>query len=430
MPNPTGQNQWGKKEYPPDDELRAAFAQYSRENNGSGLSADDQMARLNKEFNLDIKRRKLFTLRKQLGVESVRKPANSSPQERMQAVIDIKKDDLSGKWGVAQVRQRLANQGKLLKRDDVRQILHDHYDVEFDKRFVGSKDAIDRVPLDCLGTWHEQHADGHEKLAEQAIRMGGDVSLPIYAFKDKYSTFVPYMRVLPNVRLSNVIGHVFLDLVETYGVPIQLTTDKGSEIGDMVRCHERLRLDAAPEYTLDKWPAAVQVQSKHNTPIEGFWRWKRAGEGHSIREAIFIGKDNGLFNPNSPLHVNVFNWLWPPLVQERLDEFREYWNNHRLSTQKKKLLPTGTSPRQLWLAPESARATARDCSIAVDMRLVQQLREALGGREARDLAFRFVDAEFEAMADEALGGLEFPDITLSSAWDVFVAIVDTLSRSE
>ncbi|KAG1764960.1 hypothetical protein EV702DRAFT_927335, partial [Suillus placidus] len=115
---------------------------------------------------------------------------------------------------------------------EIRQILHDHFDAEFDGRFVGSKDAIDRVPIVCLGPWHQQHAD--EKLCAQALRMW-DITLPIYAFKDQFSTFVPYMRCLPSVRLSNVIGHVFLDLVEEYGcVPIPLTTDKGSEVGDML----------------------------------------------------------------------------------------------------------------------------------------------------------------------------------------------------
>ncbi|KAG2149231.1 hypothetical protein DEU56DRAFT_690506, partial [Suillus clintonianus] len=79
----------------------------------------------------------------------------------------------------------------------------------------GSKDAIDRVPLNCLRPWHQQHTDGHEKLFAQALRMG-DITLPIYAFKDQFSTFVPYMCYLPNVRLSNVIGHVFLDLVGEY----------------------------------------------------------------------------------------------------------------------------------------------------------------------------------------------------------------------
>jgi len=58
---------------------------------------------------------------------------------------------------------------------------------------------------------------------------------------------------------------------------------------------------------------------------------------------------------------------------------------------------------------------------------VGQLREELGGAEKRDETFRFVDAEFEALADNALADLNYPDITLSSSWDVFIAVTDILS---
>jgi hypothetical protein len=81
----------------------------------------------------------------------------------------------------------------------------------------------------------------------------------------------------------------------------------------------------------------------------------------------------------------------------------------------------------MWLVPEAVRATARNCSVRVDMATVHQLREELGGEEAREQAFRFVDAEFEALADDALADLDYPEITLSSAWDVFIAITDVLS---
>ena len=107
--------------------------------------------------------------------------------------------------------------------------------------------------------------------------------------------------------------------------------------------------------------------------------------------------------------------------------FREYWNNHRISSQKHKILPTGTSPRQMWLVPDSVRVTARDCSIHVNMNTVQQMREDLGGAEGREKAMRFVDVEFQAEADEVLAELKYPNITLSSAWDIFVAVHDVLS---
>ena len=104
----------------------------------------------------------------------------------------------------------------------------------------------------------------------------------------------------------------------------------------------------------------------------------------------------------------------------------EYWNNHALSQQKDKLRPSGTSPQHLWVAPESAEATALDCAIWVDMNLVQDLRERLGGQAGRDLAFRFVDDEFAAVTDDAWTQLRCPEVTLMSAWDIFVAIANLL----
>jgi hypothetical protein len=60
------------------------------------------------------------------------------------------------------------------------------------------------------------------------------------------------------------------------------------------------------------------------------------------------------------------------------------------------------------------------------MHTVHQLRGDLGGAEGCKQAFQFVDAKFEALADEALAELNYPDITLSSVWDVFVAVNDLL----
>jgi len=51
----------------------------------------------------------------------------------------------------------------------------------------------------------------------------------------------------------------------------------------------------------------------------------------------------------------------------------------------------------------------------------------LGGAEGHKKAFWFVDAGFETLADEVLAELNYPDITLSSAWDVFIAVHDLLS---
>ena len=54
-------------------------------------------------------------IRKRLNISSVRKNL-STPEERAQALLDIKVHDRVGKWGVAQVRQRLANHGVFISR--------------------------------------------------------------------------------------------------------------------------------------------------------------------------------------------------------------------------------------------------------------------------------------------------------------------------
>ena len=87
--------------------------------------------------------------------------------------------------------------------------------------------------------------DGHEKLSELALRMG-DIGLPIYGFKDKWSDMVLKIVCLPNCRTPGLVAHLYLDLVEeqagtlsqdstvpyltlTKGISVQLTTDKGTE---------------------------------------------------------------------------------------------------------------------------------------------------------------------------------------------------------
>jgi len=99
---------------------------------------------------------------------------------------------------------------------ETREHLHDHFDDEFDKWMVGLKNGIVHVPLDCLGPWHQLHWGWSWEGCVQALDIGG-VSLPIYAGKDQFSTFVPIMWVLPNVCLGDTIGHLFLDMVEEYG---------------------------------------------------------------------------------------------------------------------------------------------------------------------------------------------------------------------
>ncbi|KAJ7289624.1 hypothetical protein C8J57DRAFT_1046436 [Mycena rebaudengoi] len=424
---------------PEDSVLVDAFTRYSRENSGAGLSTKDQLARLQHEFKLDIGKTKLFEIRKRLGIPTVKNSRKlRTDVETRQLVIDLKERDIAGGWGVDQVKGRLANAGVLIPRDSLRQILHNEFDEEFENRFVGKKKLLKRrAPLKALGPYHQEHSDGHEKLSEQGLNIGAGIHLPIYASKDQFAAFVHDLLVMPNVRNGTAIAHYYLDLVERRGfiISIQMTTDMGSEVNEAHKIHEILRsvsiaaiLHIAPEYVPPTWPHGLKQSSTNNTPIEGFWRWLRAGSGHSTKTVLQEGALTGIFIPNDDIHRQTFYWLWVPLVQEELDTFRDYWNNHKLQKSKDKLNPSGSSPLNMLLNPTSVVATARDCSIRVNPETVYRLREAYGGEEARNKAFMFVSREFQAEADGVYVDLGCPTISLATGWGIFTQVVTELEK--
>ena len=85
-----------------------------------------------------------------------------------------------------------------------------------ERRFPGNKAVVLRGTLDAIGPLHEVAADGHEKMNDQALQMGS-VSLPIYAFRDKFSGLALHAIVVPNSRNKYLIAHAFLDMVKKYG---------------------------------------------------------------------------------------------------------------------------------------------------------------------------------------------------------------------
>ena len=124
----------------------------------------------------------------------------------------------------------------------------------------------------------------------------------------------------------------------------------------------------------------------------------------------------------------MFYWVWVPLVQQRLDDFRAYWNHHKLTGNKHKANPYGSSPKNMLINPQSVRVTARDCSIKVNPETVKRLREAYGGYSARESTYRFFSREFEAVADDVYVDLGMPEIRLDNAWNIFKTLVQRLDN--
>lgn len=84
-----------------------------------------------------------------------------------------------------------------------------------ERRFPGARKGVIRRPLTSIGPFREISADGHEKLNQQALRMG-NLSVPIYGYRDKWSGYILKLCVVPDARKAAVIGHLYLDLIEEW----------------------------------------------------------------------------------------------------------------------------------------------------------------------------------------------------------------------
>ncbi|KAI0752401.1 hypothetical protein C8Q80DRAFT_1266961 [Daedaleopsis nitida] len=419
MVNPSGSNQWHNGNVPPEDELIKELHQYAKEK----LPLERRISRLQLKFGYHIKHTKLKELNKKYNIPTVRKPP--SYEVATSLVCEKVGQDLHRRNGPSEVAKKLAVEGHAIPRSMTRKIMHENDPIGFEVRNPKARGGIVRSPLTAKGRMHEINCDGHEKFVDKSLRMG-DVGFGIYGIREKMTSPVLLLRVVPNARYDIAVGHLYLDLVEELGmIPLQVTCDGGGETGYIRAIHTALRNALAPDLDPQVWKHFVSVRSVHNIPIENLWsRWTKS-DGLNVRTVILEGHSNGLFDHTNSIHVHLFQWLWPKIVQVKLNAFREYWNCHKIRGQRNKLMPSGGSPNNMFLNYQAYGC--EDLSIPVtDMGLVRRLRDELP--VTREEAFRFVDDEFDAAAWEAYAEIGSPELSVETGWATFSRMGAVLQR--
>ncbi|KAH9920494.1 hypothetical protein B0H21DRAFT_701959 [Amylocystis lapponica] len=397
---------------PEEDILKAALVGYAAER----LSIKFRLVRLKEEYGLYASsERTLHKLNKHFNMPSVRR--NKLPQDLADQLVLNKMSDLNdshGRWGVQRTMSSLAQDGTPVPRRTIREVMQLNEPNAVDEWYPGKK-KIPRAKLNAIGPFHEINCDGHDKLGSLALKMG-PIGIPIYGMKDKWSGAILHLVVVPNNRLATTIGHVYLGFAESFGaIPVQITVDKGSETGEMYGFQTALRQTFAPELDEEQVPSFVALTSTHNIPIEGAWHWFREQTSRTLFSHIKKGEEDGIFNPNNEIHIKLFNWIWPPVIQHELDQYRESWNKHTIRAQHGKLMPSGSTPTMFFKAPSHFGGTR--VSIEVTSDVLQALREGLS--VSRSEAFRWVDEAFSVAAQFVYEDLHKPPIDLGTAWSVF-----------
>ncbi|KAL0952299.1 hypothetical protein HGRIS_006588 [Hohenbuehelia grisea] len=422
---------------PPDNILKESLTTYAKR----GLNRQQKIQRLKEDHGLAISVAMLGKIERRLDIPSVRRSAHAVEVIR-QAITDEVSKDLGQRNGPNYVQSKMRLTKDIfapwynnsaprkqhkptqlpLNSDIVRRVMHEEFPEGFERRFPGKvKPTIPRGTLTALGPFHEVSADGHEKIDAKALQMG-DVGIPIYGYKDKWTSTGLFVTAIPNCRLAGAIGHLHLDFLEKIGgFPLQLTVDGGSETGWIYVFQTALREAYAPNIDPNVYLPFVTVKSVHNTVIEGFWRWLRDKTGISLKDYLVQGKKERWFIPVVELHRkvrNLFNWMFPPLVQRELDDFCHWWNHHRIRPQPEKEMPSGHVPIDVLEHPTLYGGI--NCLIPVPHDVLQELRafltEEVGPRE---IFMTWVPEEFATKAEEVHEALGLPPITLENAWGIF-----------
>ncbi|KAF8140804.1 hypothetical protein K438DRAFT_1636902, partial [Mycena galopus ATCC 62051] len=265
--------------------------------------------------------------------------------------------------------------------------------------------------------------DGHEKLGEKALRMGPGIGIDTYGMRDHVGK-VLWLTVLPNSRLSDAVGHVFLDMVSAFGATsVQVTFDGGSELGWLAAFQTTLRETFAPDLSVEEWKPVVAVQSSSNIPIESTWSYDCKFNGRTIWDLVSFGLQEILFIAR---HLrNLFRWLWPKIVQIGLNEFLDYFNNKKTRKQRNRILPSGVAPNVVFDMP--ADYGLQNLAIRVPQEAVQELRGLI--ETPREEAFRWVSDKFDILATTIYNGLGSPKLETLSGWAIFNAMAP-LIRTE
>ncbi|KAJ6459424.1 hypothetical protein DFH09DRAFT_858973, partial [Mycena vulgaris] len=141
------------------------------------------------------------------------------------------------------------------------------------------------------------------------------------------------LLVVPNARCSSTVGHYYLDLVEKNGGALSPSkVDGRSETGELYVAHIAFQ-HCIPDILFEDIPSFVACKSTDNIPIESLWHLFTNYVGPDIEQIILVGKSLNYFHPGLQLHIDLFNCLWPKIIRLSLDDFVEYWDNHKVRTQ-------------------------------------------------------------------------------------------------
>ncbi|KIJ30748.1 hypothetical protein M422DRAFT_267689 [Sphaerobolus stellatus SS14] len=256
---------------------------------------------------------------------------------KRQLVLDELERDPGRRQGPPLIKEGIwMRTGLDLTRDYVEEEMRFQDPEGFQLRDPTAK-RIKRRALVNVGIHEEWSGDGHDKLKR--------IGLAIYGIRDVWSGKWLGLWVIPDNRLKDVVAYLWLSLVEEYGgLPIQTTTDCGSETTMVYGLGTALREAFFPDFPVDEIPAHRFLRSVHNITIEWGWSQLKFQFDANVDEFWDHGFIDGIYDPYKDEHIALARWLWARVVQKEINGWKERFNAHKPRKDPQKVNPSGVAP--------------------------------------------------------------------------------------
>ncbi|KAF8581372.1 hypothetical protein K439DRAFT_1514955 [Ramaria rubella] len=190
---------------------------------------------------------------------------------------------------------------------------------------------------------------------------------------------------------------LWLQAVQELGaMPLVTQSDPGSENYGVANGHTTLRHMFDPSFQEISWS---QLRCRFTPGFE---------------DLLDDGVHAGWYDPNDPLDVLLFRWLFIPWLQVELDTWKDSHNTAPKCADKNKILPHGR-PQLIFEAPHMYDSL--DFKVGITPEAVQQVHEHYAPSD--DPVFILVPPAFGQLAERIYHSVGRPSISRETIWGIF-----------
>ncbi|KAJ3502730.1 hypothetical protein NMY22_g18492 [Coprinellus aureogranulatus] len=329
--------------------------------------------------------------------------------DKATAILKVSEQDPLGRFGCRLTKEKLGLDGIHVSRDFVMQFAKAENPSAVQNRHPVTR-KTHQHGLWSSGPNEEWCMDGHEKLLQS-------MGIGIYGIVDKFSRMELALVAAPNVRDSRVPVVTYLRTVKER-IPLSTTSDKGSEMGQLISLVQALRKEYVPYISEAQVPSHSAVKSPQNVTRERSWRplWEK--ELANILHFYRVGQNEVGFQANDDFHAGLSLWVWAMVVQDKLDSLLIENRYHKIRGQQKTLLPSNARRIDLYDCP--GNYDALDCKKDVPEEEIDRL---LAEWDDPSL-FRFGSEASVSVYNDLYRAIGSPKPLASMGWFIFYSMLN------